>query len=173
MKRLRVFFTAIAWLVTCGAAQSAETGPKAYLTEEYFRKQRECEARRPPVHDFDISADYSQRIIDSGRPAVWKAQRMYLGETCMVANAGPYYYVGAEDGPPAGYAIDVEARGLNSAQSTTANYRVLFERQFRPEELPNGFEHTEIAKIVSFNASDRVVSFELPGRVFQYRVPAL
>lgn len=163
----------VCFVVGCDGPVTVKRNARTHLTEEYFRKQRECEARPPPLHAWNATVDYGPPVLDSERPAVWKAQRMYLGNTCVIANVGPYYYVGEEGGPPASYAIDVEVRGIDSTQDTNPSYRVLFQRHFRSNELPAGFEHKAISEIVTFIESDRLVRFAIEDRVFEYQVPAL
>lgn len=173
MSRTWIAIAIVLTLSGCDAPVAIEAGPRAYLTDTYKRKQRECEARAPTVYRWDIRPDYGPSALDPKRAAVWKPQRTYLGDTCVIANAGPYYYRDGEADLPVAYAIDVEVRAIDAANDPTPSDRVLFQRYFRAADLPAGFEQKAIADIVSFDDATRKVRFAIGDRTFEYRVPTL
>ena len=165
-------------LVVLGVLGSAagftqEAGPRRYLSDEYFQKQRECDTRPPYSRSQLGEFDYGNALHQAKRPAVWKSQRVFLGKTCFVANAGPIYYSDGREHAAAYYSLDVEApiADATSREPSRRSWVVLFRRDLNISDLPDGFEKTEISKVVSYNESARTVHFKIGVHQYGYRLP--
>jgi hypothetical protein len=173
-QRLIVSFV-IVGVLSSTAAFTQEAGPRRYLSEEYFRKQSECDTRPPYSRSkFFNDFDYGKSPHQAERPAVWKSQRMFLGDTCFVANVGPAYYTDREERQLAYYSLDVEAPAADpsNAEPNRRSWVVLFRRDINVSELPDGLEKKEIGEVVSYSERERTVRFKIGAHQYAYRLPA-
>jgi len=108
--------------------------------------------------------DIGPSLHEMGRPAVWKAESMALGDTGFVAHVGPATYQDKKDRMPDYYSIDVE-------KERDSAWYVYFRRDLRTDELPEGFTKKPIEEIVSFDAISRKVSFTIGDRQCDYKLP--
>ena len=160
--------------LSAAAAFSQEMGPRRYLSAEYFRKQTECDARPPYSRSKFREFDYGASLHQAPRPALWRSQRMFLGNSCFVANIGPAYYTDGSDHGAAYYSIDVEApvSEAGGRKQNDRSWLVLFRRDLKVSELPDGFQKIDIGKVVSYNDLERTVRFKIGTHHFEYKLPA-
>ena len=114
--------------------------------------------------------DIGPRLHKEGRPAQWKAQSMYLGNSCFRARIGPSIYQDKKDEQPDFYSIDIEAEHVTMDKKF---WLVYFQRDLTIDELPEHFLERKISEIVSFDEKMRVVTFEIGKNKFEYRLPKL
>lgn len=165
--------TVVMLLALLGCGSETQDVSRRYVTDEYIRKQRACESRAPQdAKRLWGKSDLGPSVQHTNEPMEWRTQRLYLGDTCYFAVAGPYYKIGDKSDKPLSYAIDVEVRVSDSSAPAEISSLVLFSRTFGPNELPNDFERLYIGDIVSFSESDRVVRFKIGGHSHEYRLPA-
>jgi len=114
-------------LLSCGSETQDLT--RRYVTDEYIRKQRDCESRAPPdAKGFWGKSDLGPPIQNFNEPMEWRTQRLYLGDTCYFAVAGPYYKIGDRSDKPLSFSIDVEVRVAESSAPAGTSSLVLFSR---------------------------------------------
>ena len=161
-------------LLSCAAAFGQERGPRAYLSAEHFRKQRECDARPAYRREKFGEIDDTESLHQAPRPALWSSQRVFLGDTCFLANIGPVYYTDRSRTEAAYYSIDVEVPVAEpgAARPKDRSWLVLFSRDLKVSELPPGFQKIEIGKAVSYNEAERTVRFEIGEHRYEYKLPA-
>jgi hypothetical protein len=104
-----------------------------------------------------------RRLHQDGRASEWKAQRLPLGNTGFVANAGPVFYNDNPKKTPDYYSVDVE-------KPDGAVSNVVFQYDFRMAELPSGFTEIPISQIVSYDDSSRTVTFKVGDQTKRYRL---
>jgi hypothetical protein len=174
MQRTWIQLLAISTLLGCNAASVSDGGARRPLSDEFLRKQQDCENRAPSDRSkFEANLDYGPTFHDSSRAAVWKPQKVYLANTCFLANAGPYYYIGNGDKELASYAIDIEINASDATAPGRPIRLVLFSRSIKLDELPSDFKSIEIGDVVFFDEAQRIVRFKIGRHIYEYRLPAL
>lgn len=148
----------VAWLSACDSSPGPGKGPREYLSKEYFEKQRICEEKGPRPRSTFKTVDLGRSLHQRGRPAEWNAQRLYLGNTCFLANVGPVYYF--DEKHLTFYSVDIEAQvPAENGRGGRPSWLVLFSRDIDHNELPSDIESIRIRDIVYFDEGKRVVSF--------------
>jgi hypothetical protein len=93
------------------------------------------------------------------REDVWYPKTVRLGETGYEACAGAWVYP-----RPKVYTVSV-------VRPFDGGSRTLFEREFRVDELPDGFLDRPADQVVAFDPETRTVTFSVGDRQFDYRLP--
>lgn len=172
-QRWRHIFTVGMSLGLLGCGPESQDVSRRYVTDEYIRKQRDCEARTPQVATrFWGKTDLGPSVQNPHEPMEWRSQRLYLGDTCYFAVAGPYYKIGDRSDKPLSFAIDVEVNVADPSAPAKISSLVLFSRTFGPNELPKDFDRLYIGDIVSFIEADHLVRFQIGSHSHEYRLPA-
>jgi hypothetical protein len=140
---------------------------------ENFEKKKICESKAPlPRSPFEVF-DIGPRMHEMGRPAKWKSQRMYLGNTCYVASIGPSVYQDEKDSVPDYYTIDVELRLVEKRAdgSISESWLVIYQRDFAISDMPQGFLDKKISEVVSYQEQSNAVIFSIGTRKYEYILP--
>jgi hypothetical protein len=175
MRHTLLTVVAVVGILGCAVVFSQAPGPRKYLSDEYFRKQKECDAR-PPYDRSRLLAlvvDYGPDLHQAPKPAMWKSQKVFLGHTCFLASIGPVYYTGRGHHEAGYYSLDVQvpvAEDVVNGRARTSSM-VLFQRHLSVSELPPRFEDLEIGEVVSYDSAKRIVRFEIGVHRYEYRLP--
>jgi len=142
-------------------------------SKEYFEKMKQCDKQNPPSLIRIRYLDLGPRLHVNGRPAVWKSQELYLGETCYIALVGPHIYQDEKDNEPDYYTIEVhmKIRTKSTEGGSTVGYTPLFHRSYRIEHIPEELMITRIENIVKYDNNTRTVSFMIGDKVEKYVLP--
>jgi len=109
--------------------------------------------------------DIGRRLHEFGRPALWSASHMPLGESKFIAAAGPSRYMDEDNDDWDYYTIDVEK------ESGKSSY-VFFQRDFKINEIPPGLISEKVESIVTFNEKSRLVTFAIGEKTYKYKLPS-
>jgi hypothetical protein len=104
-------------------------------------------------------------IHEMGRPALWDAREMKLGDTRFRANIGPSAYQDEDNNDPDYYTIEVEYE-RNDKSSL-----VCYARSFKLSDLPDGFIELGVKKVVQYDEATRKVTFKIGKKLFEYTLP--
>jgi len=107
----------------------------------------------------------SPAIHEMGRPALWDAREMKLGDTRFRANIGPSAYQDEDNNDPDYYTIEVEYE-RNDKSSL-----VCYGRSFKLSDLPEGFIELGVKKVVQYDEATRKVTFKIGKKLFEYTLP--
>ena len=139
----------------------------------YLDRRAECETRAASPEPRHEQLDIGPTLHKFGRPASWKSQHMFLGNTCFQASIGPTIYQDETDQDPDYYSIDVEARHVRRLRSEESkeSWLVYFSRDFKIQDLPESFLERKIDEVVSFDEKTNVVTFEIGKNKYTYQIP--
>ena len=166
-----IVFLAISHLIYYTAEDGPPT-PSAQI-DPYLAKMAECEMRPANTVLKHEQLDVGPALHKSGRPASWKSQQMFLGDTCFQASIGPGVYLDETNQEPDYYSIDVEGRhvGKTMGEKIGKYWLVYFRRDLEIQELPERFLERKIDDVVSFNKETNVVTFEIGKNKYAYPIP--
>lgn len=174
MKQLHLALGLVVLLTGCDGVSPSKGSLPPTVSEQFLRRQQECE-RRPSIErsKFSMHLDNGPSLRSQGGATVWRNKKMYLGDTCFIANAGPVYYIGDGDRKLAHYVLDVEHAVADSSVPDRTSYLVLFSREIAASELPPDFDRIEIGDIVSYDVSARKALFKIGRNRYEYKLPAV
>ncbi|WP_430458213.1 hypothetical protein [Rheinheimera sp.] len=152
-----------------GSGNSQNSFP---IPDGYFAEMDRCNrlvSESPSKNAFDVEIG----LHEHGRPAEWNSQRTYLGDTCLIASIGPGIYKDENDETPDYYSIDVELRQIEKNKDGVASegWLVLYQRDFRIEDLPSDFLKREITEVVSYDPTVRKAIFNMGNGIYEYKLP--
>lgn len=166
-----IAYLAISHLIYYTAEDRLPTLPAQI--DAYLAKKAECERRPANTEPKSAQLDVGPTLHKLGRPASWKSQNIFLGDTCFKASIGPSTYQDETDQEPDYYSIDVEARhvGKTMGEKPEQYWLVYFRRDLEMQELPERFLERKIDDVISFNEETNVVTFEIGKNKYAYQIP--
>src|SRR5262245_58874485 len=110
--------------------------------------------------------DVGPLLHEFGRPCHCESQWCKIGDTPYPASVGPNYYEDVRERVPAFYSVQVcfaapVAQPPEGPPRPPEVIGILFQRDFRMDELPDGFLERSPDEIVSFDPATSVVTFHI------------
>jgi len=124
-----------------------------------------------------IQPDIGKRMHEIGRPATWHATHMTIENNKFDIAVGPVVYQDDKDTLNDFYSIHIAITHgvlwhiINEGSILRASY-VIYQRDFKIDELPVGIIGLSASEIVEYNKRKRSVLFKLGDNSCNYSLPA-
>lgn len=109
--------------------------------------------------------DIKNTLHESKRKAVWKATTNVFFDSKFYVSIGPCFYTDKFDEVPDYYTIEV------SYIVSKDKILTCYSRDFKIDQLPEGFLKKQFHDIVSFDEKKKTVKFYIDDKVFIYKLP--